>query len=70
MKDPITRFHLVEHFLGMLIAITLISVGYIRAKKQLPEASAKTIFWFFFIAFVIIMATIPWPFRPYGGAWF
>jgi uncharacterized membrane protein len=70
MKDPIARFHLVEHLVGMIIAIALISVGYIRAKKQLPEQSSKTIFWFYFIAFVIIMATIPWPFRPYSGSWF
>ncbi len=70
MKDSVTRFFLVEHFVGMVIAIIAISMGYIRAKKQGPEKSAKTIFVYFTVALLIILASIPWPSMPYGAKWF
>lgn len=71
MKDAASRFFLVEHTLGMLIAIVLITIGYSKAKRQLPEASSKTIFWFYAIALFIIIGSIPWPFRAeLGGSWF
>lgn len=69
MKDPVARFFLVEHISLMILAIILISVGYIRAKKQAPEKSAKTIAIFFILALVAILAGIPWPGGPYGSAW-
>lgn len=69
MKDAVARFFLVEHSLGMIIAIVLVTVGYSKAKRQLPEASSKTIFWFYSIALVIILAMIPWPFQAYGAGW-
>lgn len=70
MKDSISRFFLAEHSLGMIIAIVLISLGYIKAKKQGPEKSAKTVFWYYTIALVVILASIPWPSMPYGAKWF
>lgn len=70
MKDKIARFFVAEHSLGMIIAIVLITLGYIRAKKQGPERSAKTIFIFFTIALLVILASIPWPSMPYGAKWF
>ena len=33
MSNAITRFYTVEHFVGMIIAIAIITIGYIRAKK-------------------------------------
>ncbi|OSZ82501.1 hypothetical protein CAP35_04315 [Chitinophagaceae bacterium IBVUCB1] len=64
MKDSISRFWAVEHFAGMLIAIILVHIGYASAKKAIPDAAKyKKVFWFTLVAFIIIMATIPWPFR-------
>ena len=71
MKDAFSRFYLIEHFTGMLIAVILVTIGYSSAKRALPEVSAKRIFWFYTIGLVIMLASIPWPFREaLGGAWF
>ncbi|MEQ9187790.1 MAG: hypothetical protein RLP15_08645, partial [Cryomorphaceae bacterium] len=40
MKNDTMRFYAVEHVTMMILAITLITVGYSRAKKQ-EEASKK-----------------------------
>ena len=64
MKDNVARFYAVEHLTGMLIAIVLITIGRGVSKKSLPDAvKHKKTFWFFLIALVIILASIPWPFR-------
>ncbi|MEO7311421.1 MAG: hypothetical protein ABIX01_13550 [Chitinophagaceae bacterium] len=67
MKDAFARFWVVEHFAGMLIAIVLITIGRAKAKrlKHMPAA------WLFLIALLIILAVVPWPFRPgIGRPWF
>lgn len=71
MKDSMVRFYTVEHFSMMIIAIALITIGYSRAKKKTePTAKFKTTFWFYLIGLVVILASIPWPFRGLGGGWF
>ncbi len=72
MKSDVARFFNVEHITGMLIAITLITIGYSKAKRQ-SEAAAKrkTIKTFYIIGLLIVLATIPWPFRTaLGAGWF
>ena len=64
MADKNARFFTVEHSLGMLIAIALITIGYIKCKKQ---NNHNRVFWFYLIALVIIFASIPWPFREALG---
>jgi hypothetical protein len=64
MKDRVYRFYVVEHLVGMLIAIVLITLGRGAAKKNIPNrAKHKRTFWFILVALVIILATVPWPFR-------
>lgn len=72
MKDPYGRYYAVEHTTGMLIAIILITIGRGAARKNIPDAAKhKRTFWFFLIALVIILATVPWPFRALiGRPWF
>jgi membrane protein DedA with SNARE-associated domain len=71
MKDAMSRFFLVEHTSMMILAIVVISVGYIRAKKIAPEKQAfKRIFWAYLIGLILILASIPWPFMGYGTRWF
>lgn len=68
MKLPAQRFFAMEHALGMLIAIALIHIGYSAVKKDIPDTSKfKKLFWFTLVALVIILATIPWPFRESLG---
>jgi len=67
MKDSVTRFWAVEHFAGMLIAIILITIARGKAKAL----NYKPAFWFYLIALIIILVTVPWPFREgIGRAWF
>ncbi len=72
MKDRVARFYAVEHLVGMLIAIVLITIGRGVSKKNIPDgAKHKRTFWFILIALVIILATIPWPFREgIARSWF
>ena len=68
MKDPVYRFYAVEHIFGMLVAIVLITIGRGAAKKAIPDAAKhRRSFWFFLVALVIILATIPWPMRAVGA---
>ncbi len=64
MKDPVFRFWAVEHIAGMLIATVLITIGRGFSKKSIPDVQKhKKIFWFFIIALLFILASIPWPGR-------
>ena len=72
MSDKYQRFWSIEHMTGMLIAIILIHIGYSAAKKNIPDAAKfKKLFWFTLIALIVILATVPWPFREIiGRPWF
>ncbi|MFN4951170.1 MAG: hypothetical protein ACK5F0_06075 [Flavobacteriales bacterium] len=74
MKEPtgIYRFYGMEHLAGMVIAIALITVGYVKSKKgTTPAEIYKQIKLFYIIGLILILASIPWPFRAnLGGAWF
>jgi hypothetical protein len=64
MKDGVYRFWAVEHMVGMLVAIVLITIGRGAAKKNISDrAKHKKMFWMFFVAFIIILASVPWPGR-------
>jgi hypothetical protein len=68
MKNSTYRFFWVEHPLMMLIAIVFITVARGQAKKSIPDAvKYKKAFWFFIIALLLIVASIPWPFRAEIG---
>ena len=72
MHDKVARFFAVEHFAGMLIALVLVHMAYATAKKNSSDlAKHKKMFWFNFIALIVMLASIPWPFRAaIGRAWF
>jgi hypothetical protein len=71
MKTPITRFFTVEHSVMMLLAIVLITMGYSKSKKATDDTRKFRIaFLYFFIALLILLAGIPWPFRGFGSGWF
>lgn len=71
MKEPVARFFTVEHMSMMILGIILISIGYIRAKKQTADTKKfKTTFIFYLIGLIVILSRIPWPFQQYGAGWF
>ena len=59
MKNDTTRYFTVEHWVMMLIAIALITIGHSKSKKTiLPENKHKTIAIFYIIAFLVIIGAI------------
>jgi hypothetical protein len=64
MDNSVLRFYALEHPLAMIIATGLLSVGRARAKRA-TEAAKKhsTTLIFYSIGLLIILASIPWPFR-------
>jgi uncharacterized membrane protein YozB (DUF420 family) len=68
MKNSTLRFFAIEHLVGMLIAITLIHVGYSFSKKNIPDSTKhKRVLVFYGLALLIILVFIPWPFRSVGA---
>jgi hypothetical protein len=72
MKIEMFRFYGMEHFLGMLIAIILVTIGRKKAEKaEIASDKHKKIVVWYAIGLVLILASIPWPFREaLGGSWF
>ena len=69
MKDKFWRFFWIEHPLMMFIAIMLITIA--RGKAQ--TLNYKAVGWLLFIALLLILAAVPWPFREIIGenrTWF
>lgn len=61
MKNPVLRFWVVEHLVGMLVSIALITIGRVASKKK-SESKTKhrTIFIYFTIGLIVMLAVIPW----------
>lgn len=68
MGDAVSRFFAVEHLIGMILAIALIHIGKAQGKKNLtdPARHRRTAI-FYIIALLIILVSIPWPFREVGA---
>jgi len=72
MKLDIFRFYGMEHMAGMILAIILVTIGHIKSKKgNTPAEKFKPIKLWYVIGIILILASIPWPFRAeLGGSWF
>jgi len=68
MKDSVSRFFAIEHMAGMLVAIILIHIGKSYARKTLPDKikHRRTVL-FYTLALLLILISIPWPFRDLVG---
>ncbi len=65
MSDATLRLYNLEHPLMMIIAITLITIGYSKHKKKLTsKPKFKTLAIFYTLALIVILSRIPW------SAWF
>jgi hypothetical protein len=73
MKDGVARFWAVEHILMMIVAIGLLTYGHIRCKKAKGDQEKyKVQALYFTVGLILILASIPWPFREvgFGRGWF
>jgi ribose/xylose/arabinose/galactoside ABC-type transport system permease subunit len=67
MHDAPTRFFAFEHPVGMLIAIILLHIGKAQGKKAISDrAKHRRTLIFYVLALLIILISIPWPFRTVG----
>ena len=64
MKDPVNRFFTIEHMALMILAWVLVHVGRAAVKRAATDnAKHKRMLQFFGIAILLIIISIPWPFR-------
>lgn len=61
--DPIFRYFLMEHTVPMLLALGLVHWGVRAVKKADQEEPCMCNIWPFFVAYIILLASIPWD-RP------
>lgn len=67
MKDPVSRFFAVEHLACMLIAIVLMHIGKAQGRKAISDkAKHRRTMIFYLLALLVILISIPWPFREIG----
>lgn len=59
------RFFGMEHIFAMIISITIITIGSIKANRKLDDNQKfKTMFWYYLIGLLLIFTSIPWAFSP------
>ena len=59
MKNPVTRYFTVEHWVMMVIAIAIITVGHSKSKKlTVPQDKHKIIALFYTLALLIIIVAL------------
>lgn len=63
MKNSVDRFFTIEHGLMMVIAWVLVHVGRASVKRAPENAKHKKMLLFFGLALLLILVSIPWPFR-------
>ena len=67
MRNAGLRFYVVEHLVGMLVAVALAHVGSVRIKRSRTDAERHRYAAIFFgLALVAILLSIPWPGTPSG----
>ena len=68
MKDPYNRFFTMEHTTLMIVAWILVHVGRASVKRAATDAAKhKRMLILFGIAILLILISIPWPFREIIG---
>jgi uncharacterized membrane protein YbjE (DUF340 family) len=71
LKSEVFRFYTVEHFSMMIIAIALVTLGFSLSKRaQESITKFKRVAVFYLLGLLIMLSSIPWPFRIPGAGWF
>lgn len=70
LKHAPTRFFGLEHMAMMLVSIILVTAGYSTAKRMTDShRQHMRILILFLIALILVLASIPWPFRTDIGSY-
>ncbi len=68
VHEKAARFFGMEHSLMMLIAVVLITIGSVKAKRKTTDREKfKTLAIWFTIALLIILSSLPWPGSPFSA---
>lgn len=68
MKNDYSRFFTIEHSGMMILAWILVHIGRASVKRaETPRAKHKKMLIYFGLALLIILISIPWPFRAEIG---
>ena len=71
MSNAMLRFYGLEHLVGMLLAIVLITIGRKKAEKlRGTRDKHRRIMFSYLIGLILILLSIPWPFREVAGGLF
>jgi hypothetical protein len=71
MKDSVLRFFLVEHIGLMILAVILVTIGYIKSDRAVEgRIKYRLLIIYYSIVLLLILLAIPWPFRGLGSGWF
>ena len=62
-SDAVYRFFIMEHAFMMIAAWILVHAGRVAVKKAAPEKKHKKMLLYFGLGLLIILISIPWPFR-------
>lgn len=61
MSDSVSRLYAVEHPVINIIAVIVITVGYVRAKKLTESRNRfRSIYMFYGVGLILILSRIPW----------
>jgi len=61
MSDSVSRLYAVEHPVINIIAVVVITVGYVRAKKLTESRNRfRSIYMFYGVGLILILSRIPW----------
>ena len=64
MKDTFLRFFLVEHLSLMVIAVILVTIGYVKSDRAADIGKKNRLLIIYYsIALILVLVAIPWPFR-------
>ena len=66
------RFFGLEHILTMILAAVIITIGRSKAEKKLKGTRDKhrRVMLNYLAGLILILISIPWPFRGFGNGWF
>ena len=65
MRSDLLRLYLVEHPVANILAITLITIGYSKHKRnRLSIPKYKTLATYYTIALILVLSSIPWNVWP------
>jgi hypothetical protein len=69
LSNGVIQFYTVQHLIGMLLAVVLVTVGRSLSRRRTDDAEKhRLIFVFYGIGLVLIFLFIPWSWRLAGAA--